>query len=142
MIKVSDKLYRGPRPTSSNDIYEIAKVCKTFINLESGVYEHFHNDFYEYFSDRNVMLVRIRCSDIFPPTRLAVERFLAVVTCNFGSYVHCRHGKDRTGFMCAVYRMQVDGWSYKESVAEMFSLGFHKFPYLWWLRELRKYERK
>jgi len=39
-------------------------------------------------------------------------------------FVHCRHGSDRTGTMCAVYRIVVQGWSKGEAVLEMTRGGF------------------
>jgi protein tyrosine phosphatase (PTP) superfamily phosphohydrolase (DUF442 family) len=40
-------------------------------------------------------------------------------------YFHCAHGKDRTGTMAAVYRMEVDGWTADEAIAEMQAFGYH-----------------
>lgn len=40
-------------------------------------------------------------------------------------FVHCFHGSDRTGAMCAVYRIAVDGWAVEDAIAEMKSYGFH-----------------
>ena len=42
-------------------------------------------------------------------------------------FVHCYHGADRTGLMCAAYRRVVQGWSAEEALAEMRGgdFGFH-----------------
>lgn len=40
-------------------------------------------------------------------------------------FVHCQHGADRTGVVCAVYRMQFDRWSEREAEQEMQDFGFH-----------------
>jgi protein tyrosine/serine phosphatase len=41
--------------------------------------------------------------------------------------VHCQHGSDRTGMMCAVYRIAIQGWSKQDAVREMTEgdFGFH-----------------
>jgi hypothetical protein len=39
------------------------------------------------------------------------------------TFVHCRHGKDRTGVACALYRVIVDGWSIDDALAEAASFG-------------------
>ncbi|MCK5172282.1 MAG: dual specificity protein phosphatase family protein [Planctomycetes bacterium] len=39
-------------------------------------------------------------------------------------FVHCRHGADRTGTACAVYRIAVEGWSKAEAIEEMTKGGF------------------
>ncbi len=38
-------------------------------------------------------------------------------------YVHCEHGKDRTGLVLALYRVRHDGWSPARAAAEMADLG-------------------
>jgi protein tyrosine/serine phosphatase len=48
---------------------------------------------------------------------LAAEREGAVL-------VHCMHGADRTGLVCALYRMAVQGWSRDEARREMLHGGF------------------
>jgi len=42
--------------------------------------------------------------------------------------VHCLHGADRTGTMCAVYRMVVEGWSKEDAIKELTEggYGFHE----------------
>lgn len=40
-------------------------------------------------------------------------------------YVHCAAGKDRTGLVVAVYRMETEGWSARKAEDEMQSYGFH-----------------
>ena len=45
--------------------------------------------------------------------------------------VHCLHGSDRTGVVCATYRVLVQGWTKEEAIAEMLEgdFGFHScFP--------------
>ncbi|MBR4220267.1 MAG: tyrosine-protein phosphatase [Victivallales bacterium] len=43
--------------------------------------------------------------------------------------VHCRHGSDRTGLVCALYRVLVQGWSKDEAIEEMVlgEYGFHAY---------------
>lgn len=41
-------------------------------------------------------------------------------------YVHCSHGQDRTGLICAVYRVKHDGWTKAKAEKEMLANGFHK----------------
>lgn len=53
-------------------------------------------------------------------------------------FVHCRHGRDRTGIVVAAYRMRVEGWSLAEAEAEMQAFGFND---VWvnFKRFIRKY---
>jgi len=53
-------------------------------------------------------------------------RFLKVVTDtnNLPVFVHCERGADRTGMMCAMYRMVVCGWPKPQAIEEMKNGGF------------------
>ena len=59
-------------------------------------------------------------------TRKTWSRFLKVVTDtnNLPAFVHCERGVDRTGMMCAMYRVVVCGWTKPEAIAEMKDGGF------------------
>jgi hypothetical protein len=50
-----------------------------------------------------------------------------------GVYVHCTHGRDRTGSMVGVYREQFDGYTPKQALDEMESeqFGYDPKPYPW-----------
>ena len=39
-------------------------------------------------------------------------------------FFHCRHGADRTGSMCAVYRVVVQGWTKEQAIDEMAQGGY------------------
>ena len=38
--------------------------------------------------------------------------------------MHCQRGADRTGLVCAVYRVAVCGWTREEAIREMKEGGF------------------
>lgn len=61
-----------------------------------------------------------------PPTKDQVRQFLAVVqdTTQFPVFMHCKAGKDRTGAMTALYRVENCGWTKDEALQEMDSFGF------------------
>lgn len=42
-----------------------------------------------------------------------------------GTYVHCQHGRDRTGLVIGCYRLWHDGWSEAAAAREMSALGYH-----------------
>jgi len=60
------------------------------------------------------------------PEREEVVRFLQIVTDPKRTpvLVHCQHGADRTGSMCALYRVAVQGWTKEEALREMREGGF------------------
>jgi protein tyrosine/serine phosphatase len=80
--------------------------------------------------------VRIPLESSDPPTAAQVRQFLDVVNDAEARpvYVHCLHGVDRTGAMIAVYRMQHEGWSNADALAEMEHFGAHGI-----LHDLRRF---
>jgi protein tyrosine phosphatase (PTP) superfamily phosphohydrolase (DUF442 family) len=61
-----------------------------------------------------------------PPTEEQVRHFLSVVgdSSRYPIFIHCHAGKDRTGAMSAIYRMEMCGWTADEAVEEMRAFGF------------------
>lgn len=61
------------------------------------------------------------------PTDRDLERFFGTVLDSTARpvFMHCVHGKDRTGAMAAIYRIEVSGWTSEQAIAEMDSLGFN-----------------
>ena len=117
--RVSENLYRGAQPTAEG-MKQLEKLgVKTVVNLRSSrsdrdeiegtalTYEHIS------LTMRN-------------PDPENVTRFLKIVTDGSRTpvFVHCRHGADRTGTLCAIYRITVEGWSKDEAIAEMTRGGF------------------
>jgi protein tyrosine/serine phosphatase len=62
-----------------------------------------------------------------PPTREELQQFFKVVLdpARQPCYIHCAFGKDRTGTMAAVYRLEMDGWTPEEAMQEMEAFGYH-----------------
>ena len=54
------------------------------------------------------------------PTEAQVLAFLDAVTDTAARpvYVHCKHGRDRTGVMVALYRVRVSGWAAEDAERE------------------------
>jgi protein tyrosine phosphatase (PTP) superfamily phosphohydrolase (DUF442 family) len=61
-----------------------------------------------------------------PPTESQVRQFLSIVKDSTQApvFIHCHAGKDRTGAMSAIYRMEVCGWTKDEAIEEMRAFGF------------------
>ena len=60
------------------------------------------------------------------PEQEDIIRFLQITTDKNRTpvFVHCQHGADRTGLMCAVYRVAICGWTKEEAIREMTQGGF------------------
>lgn len=117
--KVSDALYRSAQPSAEgmNNLKTIG--INTVINLRS-----FHSDRDE-IGDTGLAYEHIYMKAWHPEEKEAV-RFLQIVTNprRVPVIVHCQYGADRTGSMCALYRVAVQGWSREEAIEEMTRGGF------------------
>ncbi len=117
--RVTDALYRGAQPTAAGMRQLKAMGIKTVINLRS-----FHSDRDE-IDDTGLAYEHIDMKT-WHPEKKEVVRFLQIVTddSHTPAYVHCQHGADRTGVMCAVYRVAICGWTKEEAISEMTKGGF------------------
>jgi protein tyrosine/serine phosphatase len=117
--KVTDDLYRGAQPTAEG-FEELKKLgIRTVVNLRS---RH---------SDEDVTTVpgldfeHIAISP-FDISTDETAKFLKIVSDKSRApvYVHCQYGADRTGTLCAIFRVTVQGWSKDEALREMTLGGF------------------
>jgi len=117
--KVSDTLYRSAQPSAEGMKKLKAMGIETVVNLRS-----FHSDRDE-IGDTGLADEGIPMKAWHPEEEDAV-RFLRIVTNPKRApvLIHCQHGADRTGTMCALYRVAVQGWSKEEAVREMTQGGF------------------
>jgi len=138
---VHNNIFRGPRPTNLKQL--ASDGINSIINLESGFYEMFHEDKYEtqFPCDFGIKEYNIPLSDFSSPDFDKVFLAINIMTKGEPTYIHCLHGKDRTGFVCAVYRMLHQGWSYEKARKEMLDYGFHTIPYSFWLYKLKHWEK-
>jgi protein tyrosine/serine phosphatase len=62
-----------------------------------------------------------------PPDDGELKKFFEVILdpARQPVYIHCAFGKDRTGTMAAVYRLEMDGWTADEALQEMEAFGYH-----------------
>jgi protein tyrosine phosphatase (PTP) superfamily phosphohydrolase (DUF442 family) len=117
--KVSDTLYRSAQPSKEGIKNLKAAGIETVINLRSS-----HSDRDE-IGETGLAYEHIYMKAWHPEEEDAV-RFLQIVTNPIHApfLVHCQHGADRTGTMCALYRVTVQGWSKEEAIEEMIQGGF------------------
>ena len=121
--RINDGLYRGAQPTAEG-FQELKKMgIKTVVSLR-----WLHSD-RELLGNTGLAYEHIY-SKPWNPADEDVVRFLKIATDKARApvFVHCQHGADRTGTMCAIYRIAVCGWSKEEAIKEMTDggYGFHK----------------
>ncbi len=145
MVPVDEEnnVWRGPRPNNLADL--VRAGIKRVIDLESGVYEYFHeNDplIHQFPVDFGLQYYHMPCSDVTPPEDWVVEKVLKLTADTMPTYIHCLSGVDRTGFVCAAYRMQVNKWTYQAAVAEWKALGRHSWFFYWEYKLKARWELK
>ncbi len=117
--KISEDLYRSGQPTAKG-LRNLRTIgIRTVIDLrwlnsernaamDSGLeYEHIH-------------------MTVLTPEESDAVKFLQIVADKKRTpvLVHCQYGADRTGILCAVYRIAVQGWTKEKALKEMVEGGF------------------
>jgi len=121
--QVTAELYRGAQPTEAG-FRELKKMgVRTVVNLRS-----LHSDKDEIGStELEYEYIPMKA---WHPEEEDIVRFLRIVTDKNRKpvFVHCQHGADHTGTVCAIYRIAVCGWTKEEAISEMTQggFGFHK----------------
>jgi protein tyrosine phosphatase (PTP) superfamily phosphohydrolase (DUF442 family) len=126
--EVAAGVYRGAQPDAAGFKALRDMGVKTIVNLRSA-----HDD-RGAATPLGLDVVTIpmpTLPDIDPPTAKEIRAFFDVINdaARRPVFIHCAQGKDRTGTMCALYRMEVDGWTADRAVAEMRSFGYHENLY-------------
>lgn len=146
--KFGEGLYRGARPKGFG-LSALRKLgVKTVINLQGGdggkTFIHdiaellepgekpewiaYEKQRAEEFGMRFVHVPLNSIADIDATEGRAIGRALALMAKpeNRPVYIHCEHGKDRTGLVVALYRVFYQGWTREQAHREMLSLGHAK----------------
>jgi uncharacterized protein (TIGR01244 family) len=120
--KVSDQLYRGGEVSHAGATQLRCMGINTTVSLRLVGRDS------RYITRAGLNYVHIPVK-AWQPNEDEVVQFLRIAinpSCQ-PVYVYCRHGSDRTGMMCAVYRVVVQGWSKDEAICEMTEgpFGYH-----------------
>lgn len=146
MIKPVDRnCFRGPRPDNLREL-RVKYHIDTIIDLESGIYdvmrvydETYYKDLPQFPPDVGIAYYHMPCSDFTAPKKIFVDKAIELMAdMSRHTFIHCLSGVDRTGFICAVYRMRIQGWSYEAAHAEWISMGRHPW-YFYWNRALKEF---
>ncbi len=120
-IVVPGAIYRGAQPTSYDELKERLFV-RTIINLRE-----FHDD------DTDIKVAKFPMTVFTPASHETLHKIIAVMQdrVNWPVFVHCAQGADRTGYVCAAYRVMVQRWSVEQAIEEMESYILSPIGELW-----------
>ena len=121
--QVTTNLYRGAQPTAEGMKQLKAMGIRTVITLRE-----FHSD-QDMVEGAGLKSIRFKMSPMQASEDEVVEFLKAATdTNNVPVFVHCERGADRTGTMCAMYRITVCGWTKQQAIEEMKKGGFDFSP--------------
>ncbi|MEB3195989.1 MAG: tyrosine-protein phosphatase, partial [Candidatus Sericytochromatia bacterium] len=126
-FRVDDTLYRGQQPTDKG----LAQLKD--LGIRHVVYLHFNQK--QAVHERQVVeslgmrFTHIPMSWLTPPKPQQIDTWLKLTLdpTTGPVFVHCQHGRDRTGAMVGIYRIAHDKWTFEKAYAEMKEKGFRTF---------------
>ncbi len=118
---VDDGVYRSAQPDRADMVQLVSMGFKTILNLRD-----YHSDEAEA-KGLNLQLERLEMSAGDIHTGDVVKALRILTHAEKPVLVHCWHGSDRTGLVCAMYRMVIQGWSREDAIEELMNggYGFH-----------------
>lgn len=123
-----ERLHRGGQPNVMGLNELESKGIRTIIHLREPKLKQYQGQLKRFFIPFNP----------YQPKDKVVIEFLKVIGNqeHHPVFVHCFHGADRTGMLCAIYRIVVQKWDKEKAIEEMKKYGFH-----FWHKNLIDYIR-
>ena len=124
IARLTPGLYRGAQPTGDGYRRLQRMGVKTVINLRR------FTDLRDEVEAAGLDYVAIPIYASIgssPPTDEQLQVFFDTVLdpCSQPVFMHCKHGKDRTGMMAGLFRIERQGWTNREAIDEMQDFGYH-----------------
>ena len=134
-------LYRSAQPKTAqidNTIEEFG--VKTLVIVREGDSRAVPNE-KEHARSQGLRVIHIPVESRKPVPDEQVKQFFDIVddAANRPVWIHCSAGRHRTGYLCALYRIERMGWTVEEATAEMTSFGFDKTDQSVVLDQLKAY---
>lgn len=134
--QVDEYLYRGARPTYDHlltlrNLYLVKTIVSLDDNPEVVAQEK------QWATQLGMNFYNIPLNALETPSDLDVNAILTQLIRSSKTnrvYLHCKHGKDRTGMISALYRVFYQNWNKERAYDEMLNMGFQ-----WLLFPLRRY---
>jgi protein tyrosine/serine phosphatase len=120
LYKINDFIYRSRQPTKEGFANLEKLGIKKVINLRNlwSDKDELKGSGIRYYYQAKVNSGHIKDLDVIKVLRILKD------TVSGPFLIHCHHGADRTGIMCAMYRIVFQGWSRKDALDELRNGGF------------------
>jgi protein tyrosine phosphatase (PTP) superfamily phosphohydrolase (DUF442 family) len=128
--RLTGALYRGARPEKAGYMSLQELGIKTVIDLE------ILSDEQRYCKQNGLIWAPISMKEWHPEQEDFIIALQYIKDLPSPIFVHCRYGSDRTGAVCAAYRMAFQDWTNAEAVDEMVNGGYG-WHWIWFL--LKRY---
>jgi tyrosine-protein phosphatase SIW14 len=124
---VADNFYRGGQPTA--EALQSLKAAGVAVDVCLDNEQRYINDERGQAAAAGLKFINIPLNPLRRPSEADIARFLSIVNRKDEEpvFVHCVHGRDRTGAMVAIYRQVHDHWSPDAAYREMLDHGFRPF---------------
>ena len=136
------RLYRSSQPSTRQiqrliDEYHI----KTVLIVRSGESDRVPNE-KEFCQAHGLRVVHIPIESRKSIPESQVQEFFKCVDDSSAApiLVHCSAGRHRTGYLCARYRIERQGWALQRAIEELLSFGFDTEHESVVLEQLRRYQ--
>ena len=135
-------LYRSAQPTTGQISHLIDEIgLRTILIVREGSSKRIPNEV-DYARGRGLDVVHIPIKSRKPVPDDQIKTFFRCVD-NADSrpvLIHCSAGRHRTGYLCALYRIERQGWTVQQAIDEMLSFGFDAESQAKVLEQLRNYK--
>jgi protein tyrosine phosphatase (PTP) superfamily phosphohydrolase (DUF442 family) len=126
--RVTEGIYRGGQPEASAWTRLAQLGVRVVLDLRRPD-EHSTSAESLAVSAAGMRYVNFPMAAFATPTATQLRAPLAVLDGTDPVFVHCRHGRDRTGTVIAVYRISRQHWTNEKALAEARDLGLHWYEY-------------
>lgn len=121
--KVDKNIYRGGRPSAFDIQYLSDHGIKKIVSLDEDIAKEIYPICRKFNIEHKI--IPLTTGDGENVDKLP-EEVLSWKNTDKPIYIHCKHGKDRTSMICALYRILVQGWDVEKALKEAAQFGMGK----------------
>lgn len=123
VVDTASKIFRGGQPANLSEwefVYALGVRQVLKLNLESEAQD---SPWLCLAGDTSLIYCPISAWQQIVTEPELSQVLASLDALNVPTFVHCEHGVNRTGLLCALYRVRVCGWSVAQAKAEWHGYG-------------------